>query len=107
VPHELRPSRSFLLGVGITVVDLPTASMYFGAIALTAGSGLYLNFLGSAGSPAERHWMAQVWAAVSMLSAWLVKRRDQAVEPAVCRVASSGAPRSRSNTGSHVSGAEP
>ncbi|MDA0164224.1 GAP family protein [Solirubrobacter ginsenosidimutans] len=40
VPHELRPSRSFLLGVGITVVDLPTALMYFGAIALIVGAVL-------------------------------------------------------------------
>jgi cytochrome c biogenesis protein CcdA len=40
VPQEPRPSRSFLLGVGITVVDLPTALMYFGAIALVVGAAL-------------------------------------------------------------------
>jgi cytochrome c biogenesis protein CcdA len=37
---ELRPSRSFLLGAAITVVDLPTALMYFGAIALVVAAGI-------------------------------------------------------------------
>jgi cytochrome c biogenesis protein CcdA len=40
VPTELRPPRSFLLGAGITFVDLPTALMYFGAIALVVGADL-------------------------------------------------------------------
>jgi cytochrome c biogenesis protein CcdA len=40
VPTDLRPSRSLLLGAGITVVDLPTALMYFGAIALIAAADI-------------------------------------------------------------------
>jgi hypothetical protein len=39
VPTELRPARSFMLGAAITVVDLPTALMYFGAIALVVAAG--------------------------------------------------------------------
>lgn len=34
VPTEVSPPRALLLGAGITVVDLPTALMYFAAIAL-------------------------------------------------------------------------
>src|SRR4051794_18753854 len=40
VPSDLRPSRSLLLGAGITVVDLPTALMYFGAIALLVAADI-------------------------------------------------------------------
>lgn len=40
VPKELTPVKSFLLGAAVTVVDLPTALMYFGAIALVVESGL-------------------------------------------------------------------
>jgi cytochrome c biogenesis protein CcdA len=40
VPQDLRPSRSLLLGAGITVVDLPTALMYFGAIAIIAAADI-------------------------------------------------------------------
>lgn len=36
VPAELSPPRAFLLAAGITVVDLPTALLYFAAIALIA-----------------------------------------------------------------------
>jgi cytochrome c biogenesis protein CcdA len=41
VPTDLRPSRSLLLGAGITVVDLPTALMYFGAIAIIAAADIH------------------------------------------------------------------
>jgi cytochrome c biogenesis protein CcdA len=34
VPAEVSPPRAFALGAGITLVDLPTALMYFAAIAL-------------------------------------------------------------------------
>jgi cytochrome c biogenesis protein CcdA len=40
VPTRLTPVKSFALGAAITVVDLPTALMYFGAIALVVDSGL-------------------------------------------------------------------
>jgi cytochrome c biogenesis protein CcdA len=40
VPTQLTPVTSFLLGAGVTVVDLPTALMYFGAIGLVVNSGL-------------------------------------------------------------------
>jgi cytochrome c biogenesis protein CcdA len=40
VPTDLRPARSLLLGAGITVVDLPTALMYFGAIALIVAADI-------------------------------------------------------------------
>jgi cytochrome c biogenesis protein CcdA len=40
VPSDLRPARSLLLGAGITVVDLPTALMYFGAIALIVAADI-------------------------------------------------------------------
>jgi cytochrome c biogenesis protein CcdA len=40
VPTEVTPVNSFLLGAAITVVDLPTALMYFGAIALVVDSRL-------------------------------------------------------------------
>jgi cytochrome c biogenesis protein CcdA len=40
VPTQLTPVKGFLLGAAITVVDLPTALMYFGAIALVVESGL-------------------------------------------------------------------
>jgi cytochrome c biogenesis protein CcdA len=40
VPTDLRPSRSLLLGAGITVVDLPTALMYFGGIALVVAADI-------------------------------------------------------------------
>jgi cytochrome c biogenesis protein CcdA len=40
VPAQVTPIRGFALGAAITVVDLPTALMYFGAIALVVGSGL-------------------------------------------------------------------
>jgi cytochrome c biogenesis protein CcdA len=40
VPIDLRPSRSLLLGAGITVVDLPTALMYFGGIALVVAADI-------------------------------------------------------------------
>jgi cytochrome c biogenesis protein CcdA len=40
VPAQLTPARGFALGAVITAVDLPTALMYFGAIALVVGSGL-------------------------------------------------------------------
>lgn len=40
VPTDLRPSRSLLLGAGITVVDLPTALMYFGAIAIVVAADI-------------------------------------------------------------------
>src|SRR3954470_18159671 len=36
VPTEVSPPRSLLIGAGITLVDLPTALMYFAAIALIA-----------------------------------------------------------------------
>jgi cytochrome c biogenesis protein CcdA len=36
VPTDLSPPRAFLVGAGITLVDLPTALMYFAAIALIA-----------------------------------------------------------------------
>ena len=41
VPTDLRPSRALLLGAGITVVDLPTALMYFGAIAIVAAADIH------------------------------------------------------------------
>src|SRR3954465_12707211 len=34
VPPEVSPPRALLIGAGITLVDLPTALMYFAAIAL-------------------------------------------------------------------------
>ena len=40
VPARVTPARGFGLGAALTVVDLPTALMYFGAIALVVGSGL-------------------------------------------------------------------
>jgi cytochrome c biogenesis protein CcdA len=40
VPTDLRPLRSLLLGAGITVVDLPTALMYFGAIAIIVAADI-------------------------------------------------------------------
>jgi cytochrome c biogenesis protein CcdA len=40
VPKQLTPVKGFLLGAAITAVDLPTALMYFGAIALVVQSGL-------------------------------------------------------------------
>jgi cytochrome c biogenesis protein CcdA len=40
VPTDLSPPRAFLLGAGITLVDLPTALMYFGAIALITDGDL-------------------------------------------------------------------
>jgi cytochrome c biogenesis protein CcdA len=40
VPTDLPPSRSVLLGAGITVVDLPTALMYFGAIAIVVAADI-------------------------------------------------------------------
>jgi len=40
VPTDMSPARGFLLGAGITFVDLPTAFMYFGAIAVIAGGDL-------------------------------------------------------------------
>ena len=40
LPKQLSPVRGFLLGAAITAVDLPTALMYFGAIALVVQSGL-------------------------------------------------------------------
>jgi cytochrome c biogenesis protein CcdA len=40
VPTDLKPSRSLLLGAGITVVDLPTALMYFGAIAIVVAADI-------------------------------------------------------------------
>src|SRR4051794_9149039 len=36
VPTEVSPPRAFVIGAGITLVDLPTALMYFAAIALIA-----------------------------------------------------------------------
>ena len=41
VPTDLRPSRSLLLGAGITFVDLPTALMYFGGIALIVAADIH------------------------------------------------------------------
>jgi cytochrome c biogenesis protein CcdA len=40
VPTDMSPGRGFLLGAGITFVDLPTAFMYFGAIALVVGADI-------------------------------------------------------------------
>jgi cytochrome c biogenesis protein CcdA len=40
VPRELRPGKAFALGAGITIVDLPTALMYFGAILLIVAAGI-------------------------------------------------------------------
>jgi cytochrome c biogenesis protein CcdA len=43
VSTDLSPGRAFVLGVGITLVDLPTALMYFGAIALLTDSELPIH----------------------------------------------------------------
>jgi cytochrome c biogenesis protein CcdA len=40
LPGNLRPSGTFALGAVVTVIDLPTALMYFGAIALMVGADL-------------------------------------------------------------------
>ena len=40
VPTEVSAPRAFLIGAGITLVDLPTALMYFAAIALIARANI-------------------------------------------------------------------
>src|SRR3954470_6625210 len=40
VPTEVSPARALLIGAGITLVDLPTALMYFAAIALIVRADL-------------------------------------------------------------------
>jgi cytochrome c biogenesis protein CcdA len=40
VPTDVSPPRALLIGAGITLVDLPTALMYFGAIALIARANI-------------------------------------------------------------------
>src|SRR3954452_10571223 len=40
VPTDVSPPRALLIGGGITLVDLPTALMYFAAIALIARAGI-------------------------------------------------------------------
>lgn len=42
LPRDVAPRRAFVLGAGITAVDLPTALPYFGAVGLivAAGGGL-------------------------------------------------------------------
>ena len=42
LPNELRPRHALVVGAGITLVDLPTALMYFGAIALIVAADITL-----------------------------------------------------------------